>query len=141
MINQTIDGISVKLNQVFGDEVRIYSEDIKQGLTEPCFFIMVLNPSHEQGLGVKGIRRQPFDIHYFPSVVGSNLELQTMATNLYEAVDMITVGEGLVRGTQMSHRVVDGVLHFFVSYNMHVTQATTAEDAMEELTHDSSLKG
>ena len=45
MINKILDAISNALNEEFGDEYEIYSEDIKQDLKEPCFFIICLNPS------------------------------------------------------------------------------------------------
>jgi len=142
MINNLIDGISIKLNQVFGDGVRIYSEDVKQGLTEPCFFIAVLNPSNDQLIGSRSFRQYPFDIHYFPSVQGSNLELQTMASNLYEALETITLIDGdMVRGTRMNHEVVDDVLHFFVNFNMFIRKVEVPGDPMETLTVNNNVKG
>lgn len=142
MINNLIDGISIKLNQVFGDGVRIYSEDVKQGLTEPCFFIAVLNPSNEPLIGPRSFRQHPFDVHYFPAVQGSNLELQTMASNLYDALETITLTDGdTVRGTKMNHEVVDDVLHFFVQYNMFIKKIVVPEDGMETLTVNNNVKG
>lgn len=38
MVNRIIDGISIRINEVFGDDYEIYSEDIEQGFKEPCFF-------------------------------------------------------------------------------------------------------
>lgn len=37
MINKVIDGISKAINEEFGDEYNIYTEEIEQGLKEPCF--------------------------------------------------------------------------------------------------------
>ena len=31
MVNRIIDGISIRINEVFGDDYEIYSEDIEQG--------------------------------------------------------------------------------------------------------------
>ncbi|WP_334293833.1 phage tail terminator family protein, partial [Clostridioides difficile] len=45
MLNNIIDGISVKLDKSFGESYTIYSEDVEQGINEPCFFIVPLNPS------------------------------------------------------------------------------------------------
>ncbi|WP_334303291.1 phage tail terminator family protein, partial [Clostridioides difficile] len=39
MLNNIIDGISVKLDKSFGEKYTIYSEDVEQGINEPCFFI------------------------------------------------------------------------------------------------------
>ena len=40
MITEIIEAISVALNSEFGDDYEIHMEEIRQGLTEPCFFIM-----------------------------------------------------------------------------------------------------
>ncbi|HBH3416838.1 TPA: hypothetical protein KSJ58_004077, partial [Clostridioides difficile] len=45
MLNNIIDGISIKLDKTFGESYTIYSEDVEQGINEPCFFIVPLNPS------------------------------------------------------------------------------------------------
>lgn len=39
MINKILDAISNALNEEFGDDIEIYSEDIKQGFKEPCFLL------------------------------------------------------------------------------------------------------
>lgn len=44
MLNEIIKGTSIKLNTAFGDGHEIYSNDVEQGLSEPCFFIGVLKP-------------------------------------------------------------------------------------------------
>lgn len=143
MVNDLIDGISIKLNQVFGDDVRIYGdEDVKQGLTEPCFFIAVLNPSQNNVIGTRSFRQNPFDIHYFPAVQGSNEELQGKASELYDALEYITLINGdVVRGTKMNYEIIGGVLHFFVNYNMFIRKVEVPEDSMETLTVNNSVKG
>lgn len=142
MINKIIDGISIKLNQVFGDGVKIYSEDVKQGLNEPCFFIAVLNPSQVNVIGNRYFRQHPFDIHYFPAVRDNNNEPQGMASDLYEALETITLIDGdLVRGTKMNHEVVDGVLHFFVNFDMYVKKVVVPEESMEVVDHETNVKG
>ena len=142
MVNDLIDGISIKLNQVFGDGKRIYSESVKQGLQEPCFFIAVLNPLQTQVIGNRYFRQQPFDIHYFPAVQDNNNELQEMASDLFIALEYITLANGdLVHGKEMRYEVVDGVLHFFVDYNMYVRKIEVPADDMETLTVNNDVKG
>jgi len=142
MINKIIDGISIKLNQVFGDDYNIYTEEIKQGFEEPCFFIAVLNPSQRQMLGSRYFRQHPFDIHYFSAVQGSNNELQSIASDLYEALELIILLDGdFVRGSKMNHAVIDSVLHFFVNFDMFVNKVVVPEDGMEVLKHETNMKG
>lgn len=141
MVNNLIDGISIKLNQVFGDDKKIYSETVKQGLKEPCFFIAVLNPSQEKMIKGRYFRQHPFDVHYFPSKDGGNKEIQSVASQLLDGLEYITLANGdLVRGTNMNYEVVDGVLHFFVQYNMYIKKIEVSDD-METLTIETDLKG
>ena len=142
MVNDLIDAISVKLNQVFGDGVKIYSESVKQGLKEPCFFIAVLNPTQSPIIGVRYFRAHPFDIHYFPSKDGGNQEIQDVASKLFDTLEYITLLNGdLVRGTEMHYEKVDDVLHFFVKYNMFVYKQVEKADPMETLTVNNNVKG
>lgn len=143
MINNLIDGISVKLNQVFGDDYRIYSENVNQGLKEPCFFIAVLNPTQSQVMGLRYFKEHPFDIHYFPSSKdGGNQEIQDVASKLFDALEYITLLNGdLVRGTEMTYEKVNDVLHFFVKYNMFVYKEVEVADEMETLNINTDVKG
>lgn len=142
MVNDLIDGISIKLNQVFGDGKKIYSESVKQGLKEPCFFIAVLNPLQTQIIGNMYFRQQPFDIHYFPAIQGSKNELHAMASDLFIALEYVTLINGdLVHGTKMSYEVVDDVLHFFVNYDMRIRKVETPTDSMGTLTVKNGVKG
>lgn len=121
MLNDIITGIAKALGTAFGSEYRVYKNDVQQGLTEPCFFIAVLRPEQTQLLGDRAIWRNPFDIHYFPQEP-TNEELYAAAVRLMYGLRYITLPDGeLLRGRSLSYEVVDGVLHFFVTYNMIVT--------------------
>lgn len=140
MLNEVIKGISRKLNAAFGDGYEIYENDVEQGLTEPCFFISILKPELSPLLGTRGIRRNPFDIHYFPKQAGNNAELFSMAERLMYALEYIPMPDGLpLRGTAMNYEVIDGVLHFFVNYNLIVVQPKE-ENPMETLTTNVGTK-
>lgn len=137
MVNEIMDGISVKLNQVFDDGYEIYGDrDVVQGLKEPCFFIAVLHPSQAKLIGQRYFREHPFDVQYFPKDSGNNTELHRVASELFEALEYITLLNGdLVHGTSMDYEIVDGVLHFKVNYNMFLKKETQL-DPMETLDVD-----
>lgn len=119
MLNEIIQGVSMKLNAVFGDGYEIYQNDVEQGLKEPCFFIDVLKPERSPLLKDRYRSRNPLDIHYFPTSGGNNGEMITVAEGLMECLEFITLPNGdLLHGTSMSYEVVDNVLHFFISYNL-----------------------
>lgn len=142
MINQLIDGISIKLNQQFGDSYEIYSEDVSQGLKEPCFFIKFLNFGQTFRRGNRYYREHFFDVHYFPSTPNKNSEINTVSEQLLDALEYIDVNGDLFRGTKMNHETVNEVLHFFVNYNFHVYKVgDEIIDIMEGVEVDNGLKG
>ena len=141
MINQIIDGISMTLHSTFGDTYEIHTESIEQGLIEPCFSILCLNPSVEQFLGNRYYRINQFCIHYFPSSAEKRSECNSVMEQLFTALENITVGGDLVRGTNMNGEIVDGVLSFFVNYDMFTYKQVESEPTMESVSYDTSVKG
>ena len=139
MIDLIMDGISTKLFDVFGDRCEYYGDtNVVQGLKEPCFFIVGLNPSQTQRLGKRCQRRHPFNIQYFPEKAGNNMELQMVASECFDALEYITLPNGdMLRGTQMSYEIVDGVLHFRVNYDVFLNKPTK-QDSMEEISVDAN---
>jgi hypothetical protein len=139
MLNKTFIGIAQKLNEVFGDDYKVHIDKIEQDLQAPCFYIKALKPSNEQKLGNRSERVQPFDVHYFPLAEAYTVECMDMVEKLYDALEYITVGTDLVRGTKMDVDLQDGVLHFFVNYDMFVLKTVVGE-TMGTMQSDVDLK-
>lgn len=141
MINSIIEAISISLNTEFGDSYGIHMEEIKQGLTEPCFFIMGLNPSKESYPGKRNFRESPFVIQYFPESENARRECNDTAERMMQCLEYITIigKERPMRGTDMKYEIADGVLNFFVNYDFFTV--TIEEDtAMEDLKPGTSIK-
>ena len=143
MVNEIIDGISLKLNRVFGDGYEIYGDtDIVQGLKEPCFFIALLNPSQTKVIGHRYFRENPFNVQYFPKNSEDNIEMHEVASELFDALEYITLPNGdILHGTAMTYDIVDSVLHFKVNYNLYVRRNITPEQSMEGLENNITPKG
>ena len=138
MINKIIDGISISLNAEFGDDYKIYTESIEQGLKEPCFSIVCVNPTNELFRGKKYFRKNLFCIQYFPKGEDKRSECMDVLERMFDCLEVIKVGEDLQRGTSM--HVVDQVLNFFVNYDMFVYKVEST-DAMETMDLTSNVKG
>ena len=67
MINKITDAISEAIYDEFGDGHEIYTEEVEQGLQEPCFAIIPLNLTNDLYRNKRYYRKNPFCIHYFPS--------------------------------------------------------------------------
>ncbi len=134
MCNEILKGISLKLNEEFGNNYKYYIDRLEQGFSEPCFFILMLTDN--SNLLIKnGYRYQSnFDIHFYPnSIHKKNNEIHAAKDRLYDCLEYITVNGDLVRGISMRSEIVDGVLHFFVSYNMNLYKETKKDEYMEEV--------
>lgn len=141
MVNDIKNAISIKLNQVYGDDYEIYSKDVEQGLQEPCFFIKTLNPSRKQLIGNRYYLEVSYDIHYFPVVKGDNDELDEVGSSLFNNLEYITMVNGdQLRGTKMNYEKYDEVLHFFVTYGIFVKRDITSEEPMEEIIYTGGVK-
>lgn len=134
MINSIIEAIAIALNGEFGDEYKTYTEEQKQGLTEPCFFISCINPTHELFFWKRYKRENMFVIQYFPEDhEQERYECNAVADRLYLALEWITVDEDLVMGTKMHYSIDEGILSFFVNYNLFVRKEFDGTP-MEDLT-------
>ena len=141
MVNDVKDAISIKLNQIYGDNYEIYSKDVEQGLNPPCFFIKILNSSRRQLIGNRYYLEISVNVHYFPSVRGNNDELDEVGMGLFDNLEYITMLNGdQIRGINMNYEKVDGVLHFFVTYGLYVKKDIPAEEPMGEITYRGGVK-
>jgi hypothetical protein len=141
MLNEIIDGISVAINTEFGDDYEIYTENIEQGLNEPCFSILCLNPTVEQFLGKRYFRTNQFCIHYFPHSNERRSECNVVAERLFNCLEVITVDGDPIRGTSFHSEVSDDVLNFFVNYDLFVYRNEENEERMEIVKHKTDVKG
>lgn len=149
MINRIIDGISKAINMEFGDEYEIYTETIEQGLKEPCFSIVCLNPTN--GLFRQNIyfRKNQFCIHYFPATSYKKEESQEVTERLYNCLEYVEIEEtakngtikNKTRGTEMHAEYSEGVLNFLINYDMYVKKNKKAEmPKIEDYNYNTNIK-
>lgn len=141
MVNKIIDGISIKINELFGDNYYIYSENVKQGFKEPCFFISLLKPSSTPKLGNRSLREYNFGIQYFPSSSNSkNAEMYEVSEKLISGLEYISFENKLLRGSKIKAEIVDDVLHFFIKYSLFAVQKEEDEELFGSLELIQKLK-
>ena len=141
MVNKIIDGISIKINELFGDNYYIYSENVKQGFKEPCFFISLLKPSSTPKLGNRSLREYNFVIQYFPSSSNSkNAEMYDVSEKLISGLEYISFENKLLRGSKIKAEIVDDVLNFFIKYSLFVVQKEDDEELFGSLQLIQKLK-
>ena len=135
MTNKIIDAIAVTLYTKFGKDYEYYKEDIPQGLSEPCFFIKLVESDFAtETIGSKR-KGHSFDIHYFPTEGRKNSEMFDVADVLVWLLQTVTAADGTkYRALNVNYSIVDDVLHFMVDYDAHVgLDNGQPADYMEEL--------
>lgn len=141
MVNKIIDGISNALFQEFGENYKIYTENIEQGLKKPCFVILCVNPKSKRFMGERYFRTNIFTVLYFPSTNEPMRECNSITEKLYQCLEYISIGDDLTHGTKMTCDVVDGVLNFLINYDMFVTKQESKSDPMNTLEGEKTVKG
>ena len=139
MIQDIIKSIAVALKNEFN--YPIYTESLEQGLVEPCFSIVHLQTINEQIVGVRYKRTYSFDVHFFPKdKLKAKSECLDVAERLTVCLDTINFVDNIYHMIKMNYEIVDGVLHFFVTYNPIVKRIVEPLDKMETLTIKGGLE-
>lgn len=142
MINATIDGISRAIYNEFGSDYEIYKEDIPQGFKEPCFSIVHVMSTSDAKSPYRYLRKNRFDIQFFPkSGRNEKSDMHSVTERLFLCLEHIYVLDNLCRGTKMSPEIVDGVLHFFVSYDFFVKRQLNDDNPMVTMNSKTNTEG
>lgn len=81
-------------------------------------------------------------IQYIPTNASvEKEECNAVVERLFNCLEYITVGEDLIRGSKMSSEIVDGVLNFFVNYDLFILRLKNKDDAMNEVLRNVAVKG
>ena len=144
MINEIIEAISIALDSEFGDGYEIHTEEIKQDLKEPCFFVQLIDQNISPLCGRRYLQNNAFCIQYFPeSNLNPNAECNDVAERMMFALEYVTPldVDRAIRGTNKNHELVDGVLNFFVNYNRVILKKTASPGVMGQIKIQSEMKG
>lgn len=139
MIYKTIIGISQALKEEFKESCVVFNEE-EQELKSSCFLIVPTKYEQKQKLGNRYELLQSFEIRYIPlNAKEYTLECANVMPKLFATLEYITIDGDLTRGTNMSAQIQDGMLHFFVDFNLFVLKVQERFN-METMQSDVSLK-
>lgn len=114
MVSDIIKAISNKLYTEFGHEV--YIDKVPREVDKDGFCIKCLSSKIKAQLPPRYFERNLFDIF---SIVESQEEAYSLIEKLFDDLEYVRMLNGdLIRGTDMHAEIEDGVLHFFVNYNL-----------------------
>ncbi len=142
MIDKITEAIYIAINEEFGDEYSIYTDEVKQDLAKPCFFISCVSAESRVFFNKRYLVQNVFCIHYFPEdAQEDNRECLKAAERLFSCLEWINADGSSTMGTGMKSEFSDGGLLFFVNYDFFVYKAEDKIPAMEDVAKDISLKG
>lgn len=138
MVNNIVFGIAKTLDKNFAD-VPIYTDNVEQGLSMPCFFVMPITASEDPLLNVRAMRHVAFDIHYLSN--SGRLHLEDVASQLYGIFREVEIDDKtLLAGRNLNHQIIDGTLHFFVEFKYTVWYEREEAAMQETLEQDLGVK-
>lgn len=138
--DELVNGIASKLQETFGEAYEVTTDELKQEFCPPAFWVLELTASHELVIRNRYRRKYNFDIQYFPKAEFPVREINVVTDTLLMALEYITVGNNLVRGSSIHCEVQDRVLHFFITYDVFVEKILDQEPFMERLVQTQRLK-
>ncbi|MFH5185727.1 DUF6838 family protein [Paenibacillus sp. TAB 01] len=139
--DQIKNGILARLSEI-DPELPLYDEQIKQGFTEPAFFVLQVNSGQTRGVNRRYIRSLLFNVHFFPDPksLTKKEDCRAIAERLYEAMVYVEVDGQLCRGLDHRYEVIDDVLHFFVGFTVHLMKTADQVPKMQQLEQEGYLK-
>jgi hypothetical protein len=141
MIKSIVSALSEAIFNEFGSDYEIYTENVEQGLQEPCFFISSLSQNSKQFFSERYKKTNLFTIQYFPSTSEKKSECYEVAERLTQIVEWLNVGDDLLRGTNIQTENTNGFLTLTVNYNYFaVSKSKDDVDAMDEFGINANIK-
>lgn len=139
--NDVVDGVSIKINELFGDEYKIHTNNVKQGLEMPCFFIKKLPSSKKKLIGNRYENTDNLVVHaMIEDSEDKEEKLNDIADKLYELEYITLLNNDMLKGYDMKTEISDGVLLFFVTYKYFTYKEIQKETEMENLTINGEVK-
>lgn len=133
LVNDIIDGLIKSLRAQFNEsQYTIYTEHVKQEIKKPCFFI--LNLQSEQQKNLKGRYKEihSFTIQYMPqNLLKPNVECHDVISKLFEVLEFIELKDGAISTNNIKYKIVEGVLHCFITYEVHMKTINLHQAMME----------
>lgn len=146
MINDVIKALARALKVNFKDSKKytIYTENVEQGLKQPCFFIYCRNYKDELYRGKRYKLSTDIVIEYIPpkpeNDSNTNANVNEILPKLYDATEEIEIEENILRGLERTVENTEGGVIFNVRYE-YFHWKNEDEEKMEILKERTDING
>lgn len=144
MIVDLISGVSNKLFEKFGYGYKIYTENVKQGFIEPCFYISVADYGYNKEILSNRHKREKefltIDVALFLKEDEEICQkLNDMIKPLIYCLEYTYLYNKKIRCDNIKTKIADNVLHIILNYNFN-TIFEYENEIMENLEQKGELK-
>lgn len=117
------------------ENIAVYDNIISQGLELGSFFVKSINTSKTQSYHNLYNRQEKIVVRYFiPDIEDKESHVLTVSNDLEDLLEYISINEKQFRGRDIERKVIDDVLHIYVTYAMRVMRPEPEIERMEKLT-------
>lgn len=138
VVNEVVIGMATKINKIYNKKYPIHTDSEEQGLDKPCFFIKYLNGDENREIGLQDrFYKDKLNFVIIGYTQDGDTEiLNDMIDNLYELEYIELTDRTLLRAHKLHPKTEDGVLHFFIDYEIFIKKddATTIKMDNYDLT-------
>lgn len=114
-----LDGLVKRIRECF-PESKIFTENIEQGLSPPCFSVICEQPVFKRFMGKRFFRSFDFCIYYYPESDDFFSEINSVSELLIPNLELIEADGDLIRGSKFSTKTVDDVMVICATYETFV---------------------
>ena len=137
MINKIIAAIAENINACFKD-IRIYTEEVKQGFKTPCFSIILRELGSEIYRGRRRRMNAEAEIHYFNGRKRENYN--SLTAELMTALEYIYIDGLPVRPLKISAKAGEDRLYITLSFDIfYTTDDEESPDMMGEYSETTKI--
>lgn len=131
MLGSTITGITAALANRYGNQCGIYMGNEEVDTEAAYFRIIPLKQSRVPGAGNRYRQYQAFEVAYHPLDNVLAPECMDVLSQLFDTLEYIQVEGRKTRGDKMEGEIREGVLHFYIHYDLFVVKEQE-DERMEE---------
>lgn len=132
-LKSVLGGLVKRLYECFPECV-VYTENVEQGLSPPCFSVICEQPVFRRVMGKRFFRSFDFCIYYYPKSDEFFSEINEVSEKLIPSLELIEADGDLIRGSNFSVKTVDDVMVICATYGTFVYDNEKAP-AMENLSY------
>lgn len=141
MTQEIIKAVCAAIYSEFGEGYTIYTEAVAQNAQVPCFFVICTQPKLNRWMCSEYYQEIPIVVQYLPqNTENYRSECEDVFERLSLNLDTISFEDSCVHGTDTRGEIIDGVLNFYVDYDMMVYKNTEPKARMEKISFTQELK-